>query len=479
MWDLHSPPHFYCLETTLKKIVLIALVLLSGCVVQPPTRVVYVQAPPPPLDVYRIPAPLPVVSIYVEPPLYQPPPIRIAWAPPPMLVEVPPPFPYLGAVWTGGYWVWEGNWVWARGRWIAPPHPDYAWVNPYYEHRAGSVIFVNGFWAAPGVSFVAPSFNLNIAFGVVAAGIVAGSRPIGPEGVFIPAPPGSYTGLIVPAPIGTAPAVVTGAPPIIRTGMRVNIVNNNTVTTNNVTNITNVTIVAPASATANGQAVNTAIPAQPHLAAAMPSVVRALAPVPASAKPIPALVPGRAAIVLPTAQMVHPDMLPAALHQHALVQGQRPPATQGVFSPQPIPLTAPYAAASAAPTSQIPHTSASRSPEPVATIGKQELKSTDANTPFKTDITASRDGNATASSVARRVASEPANNVELRQPNTTRGPAAAPSNSKAARPAPVTNPPARSDNAPQGKPVTRPEVKRLEVKKPSEAEKAAEKHPHE
>ncbi len=455
--------------------------LLTGCAVQPPPRVVYVQAPPPPPspEVYRIPAPLPVVSIFVEPPLYQPPPIRIAWAPPPMLVEVPPPLPYFGAVWTGGYWVWEGNWVWARGRWIAPPRPDYAWVNPYYEHRAGSVIFVNGFWAAPGVSFVAPSLNLNIAFGVVAAGILAGPRPMGPEGVFVPAPPGSYAGLIVPAPIGTAPAVVTGAPPIIRTGMRVNIVNNNTVTTiNNVTNVTNVNIVAPASATASGQAVNTAIPAQSHLAAAMPPVVRALAPEPASAKPIPALVPGRAAIVLPPAQMVHPDILPAALHQHASVQGHQPPAAQGAVSPQSIPLPAPHSAVpAAAPTSQIPSAAASKPLEPSPTIGKQEAKSTNPDALFKTDIAAGRDGNATTSAGAKRVASKPANSGELRQPDTLRDPASAPS--KPAKPAPVTKPPTRSGDAPQGKPVKRPEVRRLEVKKPREAEKAAEKHSHE
>lgn len=465
----------------MKKIIFIAVMLLTGCAVQPPTRVVYVQAPPPPPapEVYRIPAPLPVVSIYVEPPLYQPPPIRIAWAPPPMLVEVPPPLPYFGAVWTGGYWVWEGNWVWARGRWVAPPRPDYAWVNPYYEHRAGSVIFVNGFWAAPGVSFVAPSLNLNIAFGVVAAGIVAGPRPIGPEGIFIPAPPGSYAGLIVPAPIGTAPAVVTGAPPIIRTGMHVNIVNNTT-TINNVTNVTNVTVVAPASATANGQAVNAAIPAQPHLAAAMPPVVRALAPEPASAKPIPALVPGRAAIVLPTAQMVHPDMLPAALHQHALVQGHLPPTAQGAFSSQAIPMPAPHSVVpAAAPTSQIPSAATSKSLEPAATIGKQEAKSNNADAAFKTDIAAGRDGTAKASDGVKRVASRPVNSGELRQPNTLRDPASVPANVTPAKLAPVTKPPTRSGDAPQGKPVKRPEVKRLEMKKPMEAERTAEKHPHE
>src|SRR5439155_1563899 len=82
-------------------------------------------------------APQAVVSVYVEPPISQPPPIAVAWAPPPMLVEAPPPMPFDGAVWIGGYWVWEGNWVWAAGRWTPPPQPNYLWVHPYYEHRDG------------------------------------------------------------------------------------------------------------------------------------------------------------------------------------------------------------------------------------------------------------------------------------------------------------------------------------------------------
>src|ERR1700724_3379574 len=130
---------------------------------------------------------------------------------------------------------------------------------------------------------------------------------MGPNGCFIPPPPGSRPGIIIPAPIGTAPAVMTGAPPVVAVGMRVtnnvnnsvhntkvtNNVTNNVTNVRNVTNITNVTIVAPPSATANGQAVNTTAPAQAHLAAAQSSVVKAAAPEPASSKPIPAFVHGR------------------------------------------------------------------------------------------------------------------------------------------------------------------------------------------
>ena len=84
----------------------------------PPPRVI---AAPAPVATYYSPGPQSVVSVYVDPPVMQPAPILIGWAPPPLLVQVPVPMPYPGAVWTGGYWIWEGNWVWSAGRWLAPP----------------------------------------------------------------------------------------------------------------------------------------------------------------------------------------------------------------------------------------------------------------------------------------------------------------------------------------------------------------------
>ena len=251
-----------------------------------------------------------VVSVYVNPPLEEPPPVRVAWAPPPMLVEELPPPPSDDAVWIGGYWVWQGDWVWAHGRWARPPRHDYRWENPYYEHRGDSVVFVDGYWSAPDRAFVPPSQNTVIALAILAGGIIAGERPRGPEGVFVPPPPGSRRGLIVPAPIGTPPAVVTSAPPIIREGMHItvnNISNRNTNKVINITNIqqvNNVTLVAPASATATGQAVHATIPTRPHLAAALAPVVKAMAPAPTLQHPIPAYVPGQAPAPLPPPQRV-------------------------------------------------------------------------------------------------------------------------------------------------------------------------------
>ena len=66
----------------------VAVVYLAGCVatVTPPRVEVAVPVP----EVY-VPAPPPaVVSVYVEPPIGEPAPIAVGWAPPAMLVESPP-----------------------------------------------------------------------------------------------------------------------------------------------------------------------------------------------------------------------------------------------------------------------------------------------------------------------------------------------------------------------------------------------------
>jgi hypothetical protein len=267
------------------------VLILGGCVIEAPPREVMQPAP-----VAEPAAPPPAVAVYEEPPIEQPEPIAVGWAPPPMLVEVPPPPPFAYAVWVGGYWVWQGNWVWAQGHWMAPPRPEYVWVHPYYEHRGDVVIFINGHWAPQGVAFAPPPPGLVLAVEPAAAGVISGPRPIGPEGCFVPAPPGSRLGIIVPAPVGTAPAVVTSAPPVVAVGMRVtnnvnvtNIHNTNVTNITNVTNVTrvtNVTIVAPPGATANGRGFSSSVPAAPHLAAARPAMIQARAPQPQSMRPV-------------------------------------------------------------------------------------------------------------------------------------------------------------------------------------------------
>ena len=290
----------------MKYLVLLFFLIVTGCTVSlhvPPSDLSYDPQPMSPEYVYEEPEPESVVSIYIEPPEEQPPPVAVRWAPPPMLVMTPPPQPYPDAVWIGGYWVWEGDWVWAYGRWADPPRPRYRWVQPYYENRNGLVLFVNGYWAAPHVEFIPPPVNIRISISEPRTGVRFGARPIGPDGPFVPPPPGSRRGIIVPAPIGTAPAVVTGAQPVINSGMYID-------RRTTINNVTNVTIIAPATATANRRAYNNSVPYQSHLAAGQRPIVRTEAPRPASTKPLPAYVPGRSHSELPPPQIVNPVIPP-------------------------------------------------------------------------------------------------------------------------------------------------------------------------
>lgn len=349
--------------------------LVAGCAVEAPAQRVYVA----PLPVAYAPAPpAAVVSVYIDPPLYQPEPIAVSWAPPPMLVEVPTPLPFGGAVWIGGYWAWHGNWVWAAGRWAPPPQPNYLWVQPYYEHRDAAVIFIGGHWAAPGVVFVPPPPNFRISFAVALPGVVAGPPPMGPPGIFVPPPPGSRPGIIVPAPLGTPPAVVVSAPPVNNVGMRVqNNINNtritNTTNVTNITNVTNLTVVAPAGATANGRAFEASVPAQAHLAAALPSVVHAMAPAPQSSRPIPAYRAGDAPTPLPQAQAVRAFAPPRAApmaEPAAAPAPMRPAEAVAPLAPVARP-TAPSEAPRAAPPSPPPPQAAKPRPGDDARIARQ------------------------------------------------------------------------------------------------------------
>lgn len=262
---------------------------------------------------YVPPPPPPVVSVYVDPPNEQPEAIGVPWAPPPMLVEDPGPMPFYGAYWTGGYWVWQGDWVWAHGRWLAPPYAGYGWTQPYYENRGGIVVFVPGYWRAPGAVFIAPAVGVAVVVVEARPGVIRGPRCEGPEGVFVPPPPGSRAGIIVPAPLGTAPAVVVGAPPVLRRGMEIRGGDEG-----------HVQIVAPAGVTANGRPLTVSAPRLAHLAAAQQPVVRVAAPAPASSTPIRNFSPRQGFAPLPAARPVQAVVSqPALVHRPAAAPGQR------------------------------------------------------------------------------------------------------------------------------------------------------------
>ncbi|MGZ6141666.1 MAG: hypothetical protein ACXWLA_13360 [Myxococcaceae bacterium] len=245
--------------------------LASGCVVReyrppPPPPVAYRPPPPPPAPVVQ---PEVEVALEVEPPLEQPVPVAIPWAPPPMRWDPPPPAPYVEAVWVGGHWTWwNGEWVWARGHWARPPAASYVYSEPYYEYRGDAVVFVAGFWRPSYRVFVPPPPSMYIPLVEVRVVHVGYARPMGPHGVFVQPPPGSQPGIIVPAPVGTPPAVVLSAPPVVRPGMVVRPVARGGV----------VEVVAPAGVTREGHPVIAQAPVVSRDAAAVHPVVVAPPP---------------------------------------------------------------------------------------------------------------------------------------------------------------------------------------------------------
>ena len=208
--------------------------------------------PPAPADAQPL---VPSLPDYL-PALQEPAAVACPWAPPPLVVENPPLPPAPEAVWVGSYWVWRGGWWWVHGRWVLPPRPRHAWVPPYYELRRGLVIFVDGYWAAPGTVFIPPPQRVPLM--PPAPGTRPGHPPIGPDGVFLPPPPGSRPGLVVPAPMGLSPTVLMHAPAVVQAGMKVQLS-----PSSYEPGTQDITVVAPATATASGRPVNLWVPRHP------------------------------------------------------------------------------------------------------------------------------------------------------------------------------------------------------------------------
>ena len=67
--------------------------------------------------------------------------------PPPPRREVIPARPPPGMVWVSGYWAWHGDrHLWVAGHFERPPRSRAVWVEPRWERRGGSYIFIEGTW---------------------------------------------------------------------------------------------------------------------------------------------------------------------------------------------------------------------------------------------------------------------------------------------------------------------------------------------
>ena len=63
--------------------------------------------------------------------------------PPPQIEAVVAP-PFVGAVWVGGFWRWDGRWVWAAGRWAAGPWRGALWVSGRWARHPGGWAWIGG-----------------------------------------------------------------------------------------------------------------------------------------------------------------------------------------------------------------------------------------------------------------------------------------------------------------------------------------------
>ncbi len=85
--------------------------------------------------------PAQVVVVDTEPALVQE-------APPEPKVEVMTTCPSSNHVWIGGYWKWEGRWVWECGCWKPRPHPTACWEPGHWSkhHTYRGWVWVPGHW---------------------------------------------------------------------------------------------------------------------------------------------------------------------------------------------------------------------------------------------------------------------------------------------------------------------------------------------
>jgi hypothetical protein len=71
-------------------------------------------------------------------------------APPPLMYEPVPPMP-MGrdeiAVWTPGYWRWDGrDYVWTPGVYANRPRREAYWIPARWEQRGNTWVYIEGRW---------------------------------------------------------------------------------------------------------------------------------------------------------------------------------------------------------------------------------------------------------------------------------------------------------------------------------------------
>ncbi|HET6401936.1 MAG TPA: pentapeptide repeat-containing protein [Candidatus Kapabacteria bacterium] len=75
--------------------------------------------------------------------------LSINFGPPAPRYEVRPRAPFSGAIWIGGFYLYndqDRNYQWTPGRWEAPPSRGEVWVAPRYVRNGNSYDYYQGRW---------------------------------------------------------------------------------------------------------------------------------------------------------------------------------------------------------------------------------------------------------------------------------------------------------------------------------------------
>jgi hypothetical protein len=121
----------------------------SGCAVYASPRRVVVAAPAP---VYVAPQPVTTTTTYETWPAPAENPgssVVVEGTPPAPYAEVVTESPGVDFAWVGGYWAWNGGWLWRPGYWHRGP-VGYGWRAGGWVVRGGRSYWHGGGWVRGG-----------------------------------------------------------------------------------------------------------------------------------------------------------------------------------------------------------------------------------------------------------------------------------------------------------------------------------------
>lgn len=72
--------------------------------------------------------------------------IYVEQAPPAVIVETRTVSPGPSYVWIDGYWKWNKDWKWVKGKWVIKPSPQAVWIAGSWEKKHHHWTWREGHW---------------------------------------------------------------------------------------------------------------------------------------------------------------------------------------------------------------------------------------------------------------------------------------------------------------------------------------------